>query len=494
VRVRQILTAVAVLGVVGVWLVPAPAGASGGTKPEFEPGACPDGVPTDPRLECGTVTVPEHHGRAGGHDVVLAVGRIHPASGPSTEPPLLYVTGGPGDSALPFAQDFLDDPPVDDRDLILVDLRGTGYSQPSLECPEATGELFSFGAASDDAEANRAALAAIRDCKERLEADDIDLRAYDYTEISADLADVRTALGIDEWDVYGISNGGRVALELVRRHPQGVRALVLDAALPPQGNFFTELWPHGARAIKALFDACAQDATCNAAHPNLEARFWDMVESLRTSPKSVTGTDAETGSTGTVVFDDRHTLEILRGGLYDTTLIPIIPSLLDQLTKGEAFEGVANEVVARTGNFGYSLGEELSDNCREEVAYAPRSAFVRQAKELPDYKRVILDDTFRKECKMWDVGKADPSVDRPVRSKIPALLLVGEFDPVHPRESSEAIAKYLPNSTLVEFPGIGHGTEFAHPCPRSILHAFVADPEAPVDTSCVDAMTPPQFA
>ena len=483
------LAGLVVLGLASAGLLSVP-GASAGTSPTFEPGACPDTVPIDARVECGTVTVPEHHGRDGGTPVVLAVATIHPAAGPSGQPPLLYVSGGPGDPSLPFVQGDL----VIDRDVVRVDLRGTGYSKPSLACPETEGTLFSFGAASDDAEANKAALAAIRDCKDRLEGEGIDLRAYDYTEMSADLADVRVALGIDQWDVYGISNGGRLALELVRRHPDGVRALVLDAALAPQGNFYTELWPHGARAFHALFAACAGDPTCEAAHPDLEARFWDLVESLRRSPKTVTGTDPQTGQPGTVVFDDRHVLEILRGGLYDTTLIPLIPSLVDQLTKGEAFEGVAGEVLSRSDASGFSLGEQLSDNCREEVAYAPRSTFIRQARELPDFKRVILDDTFRDECQVWDVGRADPSVDRPVRSKIPALLLVGQFDPVHPRASSEAIAKYLPNSTVVEFPGIGHGTEFAHECPRSILRAFVADPTGPVDTACVDAMSPPQFS
>ena len=46
---------------------------------------------------------------------------------------------------------------------------------------------------------------------------------------------------------------------------------------------------------------------------------------------------------------------------------------------------------------------------------------------------------------------------------------------------------------MIEFPGLGHGTQFAHDCPRAILRAFVLDPAAPVDTSCVTAMMPPAF-
>lgn len=479
----------------GAALLPVPSlGATAGTAPAFEPGPCPDVVPDDPRVECGTLTVPENRARPNRGDVVLAVVRIQPTTAEITEAPLLYLTGGPGEASLAFTIEHLEDPVVEDRAVVLVDLRGTGESLPSLACPERQGVVFSFATPSDDEAANRAALDTIAACKRRIEADGVDLRAYDYEAMAGDLSDLRVALGIDEWDVYGIGNGGRLALELVRRHPDGIRSLVLDAALPPQGNFFTELWPNAARAFGVLFDACTADAACNAAHPDLEDRFWALIEQLRKSPKTVTATNPGTGEPEDVVFDDRHTLETLRGGLYDTSLLPVIPTLIDQLTKGEAFDVVAGEIVARSGDVDtFSLGENLSDNCREEAAFAPRAEFVRQARELPRFRRVVLDDTFREECRVWDAGRADAAVDRPVRSRVPALLLVGEFDPVHPRSSSDAIARFLPNSTVVEFPGIGHGTQFAHDCPRSILRAFVLDPTAAVDTSCVDAMEPPAF-
>jgi pimeloyl-ACP methyl ester carboxylesterase len=476
------------LGLLAIPAIPA----SAGPAPAFEPGRCPEVVPDDPRVECGTLTVPENRRLSAG-EVVLSVARIRPLTAEIAEAPLLYVSGGPGDASLAYAIDHLEHPIVEDRELVLVDLRGTGESLPSLACPEAESGPFSFAAPSDDRAAQRAALDAIGDCKRRLEADGVDLRAYDYEEMATDLADLRVALGIAEWDVYGISNGGRLALELVRRHPEGVRSLVLDAALAPQGNFFTELWPHAARAFDVLFGACTADPGCNAAHPDLEDRFWDLIERLREEPVVQSGTRPD-GETGRVVFDDRNALDILRAGLYDTSLLPIIPALLDQLTSGVGFDVVAAEVLASAGSTEtFSLGENLSDNCREEVAYVRSAELERQARKLPRFRRVILHDTYRRECEVWDVGKADAAVNRPVRSKLPALLLVGEYDPVHPITSSRKIAKHLPNSTVVEFPGIGHGTVFAHDCPRTVLRAFVLDPDGPLDTGCVEQMGPPAF-
>ena len=401
-------------------------------KPAFAAGPCPEGVPASDRISCGTLTIPENRTKPGGAQVQLAVATIAAPQPVVGATPLLRISGGPGDPDLTVAGDFLDDPRVLDRDVVLVDLRGTGASTPSLACPEVD-VVDTLGAPSEDRAARRANLDAVAACRDRLDGEGVNRRVYDYTEMSADLADLRVALGIPKWDVYGISNGGRLALELVRRHPQGIRSLVLDASLPPQGNYFGEQWPHAARAFEELFAECSANAACAAAHPDLANRFARLVESLATDPVTVTVTNTDTGAPGTVVFDDRHTLEFLRSGLYDTGLLPAIPALIDGLANGGAFELVAGEVLRRGPEPGFAFGQSLSDNCREEVAFLKPATTAAQAKQFPALARVIGDDTFRAECRVWNVGKAAASVDRPVRSRIPTLLTVGTLDPVHPR-------------------------------------------------------------
>lgn len=467
----------------------------------FTLGRCPDVVPasTSPgsRVACGTLTVPEDRAHPSRAKVRLAVAVIHPAGAKASgATPLLYVSGGPGDAALPAVQFFLEQPFVTDRDMVVVDLRGTGSSEPSLACPEVY-EVDGLAVRTDDPSGQAEYLRALTACRKRLVQSGVDLAAYDYSESAADLADLRRALGIAEWDVYGISNGGRLALELVRRHPEGIRSLVLDSALPPQGNYYTELWPHGARAFHALFTACVNDAACNAAHPDLEQRFWKLIDSLRKQPVTVTVTDPTTGKPRKAVFDDLRLLEVVRGALYDTSIIPIIPGVLDQLTKGNSFDFVAEQILARQdGPDVFSDGEMFSDNCREEVAFIGSGELPRLARAMPKFRRAITDEdqVIRAQCRVWNVGKAAGSVDLPVRSRIPALALSGSLDPVHPRSSSDAIAKYLPRSQIVELPGIGHGTAFASDCSRTLLRAFVIDPRAKLDTSCVVAIPPVKFS
>jgi len=495
VSVRRIL-AVAVAALAGVLqLVPIGAQAYGGIRPVLEPGACPESVPANPRIECATVTVPEDHEQDRGPVVTLQVAIVHPEA-PSDKPPLLYLAGGPGESSVPGALGFVEDPIVTDRDVILLDPRGTGASLPSLACPEVDDRITLSAGARRDA-ARKEIVSAVAACRRRITDEGTDVSKFGFDQMAADVADVRIALGIDEWDVYGISNGGRLALEVVRRHPAGVRSLVLDAALAPQGSFFEEQWPNAERAIDELFAECEAAPACAAAHPDLENRFWALVDRLEDEPISVAVPDpVEDGKTVTVVIDGEEALFAIRGGLYDTELLPAIPSLIDGIESGALAEIVATEIANRTvtdASF-FSLGVNLSSNCREEIAFLPKGFFQKQARRMPDYQAVILDDTVQEQCRVWKAGKADASFDKPVKSRLPALLLVGALDPVHPRSSSDAIAKGLANSTVVELPGLGHGTEFAHDCPRSILRAFVADPDVPVDTTCVDAMTPPQFS
>jgi pimeloyl-ACP methyl ester carboxylesterase len=469
----------------------------------FEDGPCPEEldlgeVPEEDlaRVTCGTVAVPERHADPDGPMIELAVAVIEPTiEGPSPDP-LVLLQGGPGYgylSALPF---LLEEPVVEDRATVLFDPRGTGFSEPSLACPEIADtrvDLLSLDA--DDPAARQLQHDAVRACHERLEGDGVDLAAYSYTEIAADVGVLRQALGYEAWNVYGISNGGRMALEVVRRHPEGVRSLVLDAALPPQGNFWGEVWPHARLAFDALFAGCAADPACAGAYPELEATAWGLVERLADEPVVVDTEDDVTGDPVSVRIDDEVVLTALRESLYDRSLIPILPQYIQLLGDGEGFADVAGLVASGTTapDAFFSHGMSLSVSCQEEVAFLEEGFFDEQAAELPELASVIEEPTILDDCEVWDVGRADPSIDEPVDSDVPALVLVGEYDPVHPLRSSQAIADGLSNSQLFEVPGLGHGTVRLHECPLAVMQAFLVDPAAPVDAGCIGTMPPPAW-
>ena len=114
----------------------------------------------------------------------------------------------------------------------------------------------------------------------------VDLAAYNTTENAADIADLRVALGIDSWNVYGVSYGSRLALTVLRDHPQGIRSVVLDSVSPPTVNIVETWWSAPASSFKAIFAACAAQAACAKAYPNLESDFTATVNRLDKTPAS----------------------------------------------------------------------------------------------------------------------------------------------------------------------------------------------------------------
>ncbi len=461
--------------------------------PAFVTQPCELSPPAGSQATCGYVEVPERHSDRASRRVRVAVAVVTP-EGAATTVPVVSLAGGPGYGSL----GDLDQPLADrfgPRPVVLVDYRGVGSSVPSLACPEVDElALPALGVDPADPAWITRHDGAVQTCHDRLAADGVDLAAYNYSEIAADLADIRVALGVDQWDLYGISNGGRVALEAVRRRPEGIRSLVLDAALPPQGNLPGELWPHAQRAFDVLFAGCAADPACSTAFPDLGATFDRLVADLGSNPVEVSVPAPDGNGTVVVRFGAAGLPSALRGALYDSALIPYLPLFLSGFAAGEGFEQAAALIADGSIPRRFSQGMELSVDCQEEIAFLPAGFFAAQAAEYPQLAPAILADRSVETCALWDVGRADASIEAPVTSDLPALLLVGEYDPVHPRGSSEQIASGLSHATLVELPGLGHGTLGVQPCPTSLVVAFLADPAAPVDTGCAAAMPPPAWA
>ena len=231
----------------------------------FESAPCPSpNYPGHPELDlgsefsCGFLSVPENRANPGGRKIKLAVARARAQSPDPRADPLVYLTGGPGGTAVASAVPLTRLGLNRDRDVIFVDQRGTLHSDPLLSCPEI--DHFMDDSAGMSVQAHSTAgkdLDAVRACRTRLASDGYDLSAYNTTENAADISDLRTALKIDQWNVYGVSYGSDLALHLLRDHPEGIRSVVLDSLFPPQTNAVTQWWPSAAEGFRALFDACA---------------------------------------------------------------------------------------------------------------------------------------------------------------------------------------------------------------------------------------------
>ncbi len=453
--------------------------------------------PPGVEVSCGYLNVPEDRSDPDSPMIRLHVA-VFPSNNPNPAPdPVVYLEGGPGGNPLEIVALVFDDwfaDLLDERDVIIFDQRGTGLSEPVLDCPEETA--LGYDILDDDLgrdEVSERSVEAALACRNRLRAEGVNLAAYTSAENAADLADLRVALGYDEWNLYGISYGTRLALTTIRDFPEGIRSVTLDSTYPPQASQ-VDLPANAARAFATLFDACAADAACAAAYPNLEEAFYATVDRLEQSPITAPAFNPLTGRTYAVLLDGETFIGTTFEMLYQSDYIPDLPWLIYAAYSDEEYQTFVEET-------GYSLfleeflsiGMYYSVQCGEEVAFSTRAELVAANADYPRQLGVIGNEYIVDLCTEWDVAAADPRENESVRSDIPTLILAGEYDPITPPSYGEATAANLTQSYFFAFPGLGHGVSVDHPCARRIMLTFLNDPTTAPPSACLADMTGPQF-
>ena len=473
-----------------------------GTNARFIEGRCEFDRPPGFEVDCGWLVAPEDRSNPdNGETVQLHVAIFRTNAEGAPDDPIVYLEGGPGGDALetiPFAFTQTFAPFTENRDFIMFDQRGTGFSSPSLECTETTDLAYEL--LDDDLpieEALQQELEALETCRKRLEKE-ADLSQYNSEASAADLADLRVALGYDEWNLFGISYGTRLALTTMRDHPEGIRSVILDSTYPPQVSLPLEAGINADRAFDVFFNSCATDPECSEAFPDLETRFFELVDALNATPTTVTILDVFTLDEYDAIVDGDTLIALLFQSLYSSDLIPILPGLIEDAESGnyQSLELLLSNFLANIDFI--SAGQTYSVQCREEVPFTDPEALQASGDFDPYIKRFVEAGTntgpFVLEiCDLWDVGEADPIENMAVDSDIPTLVLAGEFDPITPPSWGRLAAETLTNSFFLEFPGLGHGTSVAHPCALSIARDFLDDPLSTPDSACIDEMAGPDF-
>jgi pimeloyl-ACP methyl ester carboxylesterase len=460
----------------------------------FHAGECPFEVLEGEEITCGYLTVPENRADPEGATIDLAVA-VLPATGmrPRNDP-ILYLEGGPGGSALADPDFWLESPLLTSRDVILLDQRGTGYSFPTLDCPEV--DAFDAGEETGYADTIEATAA----CRDRLTLDGVDLAQYNSAASAADVEDLRLALGVEQWNLYGVSYGTRLALTVMRDYPNGIRSVILDSVYPPNSNGYTEDPLNSITAIETLIEGCEQDAECDANFPDLMQRFYAVVEDLNTEPVEIDGV--------TTTGDDL--VNFLFNSLYDSALIPYLPlvifaaaeedyepwSVLDQYANGEEFGAVRSAPAEEPRqddeppvNDADAQGMFYSVECNESVSFIDRE----EAEELvEEYPTAITEglleglDEMIAICELWGAGEADTIESDAVYSEIPTLIVAGEYDPITPARWGQLSGETLPNSVYVEMQRGGHGVTFDDECGARVVRAFLNRPERRPNASCME--------
>lgn len=427
--------------------------------------------------ECATVRVAESPGEPGGRSIDLRVVVLRAARDTPLADPLVPLAGGPGQGAAALAAIFVPrfNAFRERRDLVFVDQRGTGASNP-LHCqvPRETtalmGVLF---------EPRR--LAA---CRDELSAR-ADLTRYTTPLAAADYEAVFDRLGYRQVNIIGTSYGSRLGLELTRRLPSRVRTLTIEAVVPTSFAWPSRAAPDMQAALDALADDCAADAACAPAFPRFRHDIDVAFTRVRREPVMVTVRDPDTRSASEVPFGTTDLAYATRGLLYGNDALSL-PLWFRRAAEGD-FTALAQAYVnrARALDAQIARGVHLGVYCAEDIPFVDWNA----AEDAAAGTRIdrYLIDQYRRACGIWPRGAIAASFREPVASNVPTLLMTGRRDPVTPPRTAIEVARTLTRSHVVIFPRGGHGSDglASGDCRAGILKRFLdsADP-ASVDSGC----------
>ncbi len=431
---------------------------------------------------CGRLEVFEDRARGTGRKIALKIVVLPALRRDSKPDPIFIFAGGPGQGAATLAPTIrvLFQRLQTDRDIVMIDQRGTGDSHP-LDCHAPKRDSDDLTKLGDDS------VDRYRDCLSHYDA----APALYTTSIAVDdIDDVRAFLGYRDINLWGASYGTRAALVYLRQHSAHVRSVVLDGVVPTDMKMPLSFARDGQRALDAMVESCSKEAACHAAYPELKANLDAVLQRLDASPK-VKIIHPRTGERAEVPFPRRVAAGILMSALYSPVTASLLPRVIDDAFRGD-YDGLLALGMSHEGAAGnISEGMYLSVVCSEDVP-AIRAELI-----APNSEHTFLRDDYLKSatkpCAFWPTQKVDAAFYAPVVSDKPVLLLSGEIDPVTPPAWAEGVAKHLTNAKHLVVPATGHGTTSIGCVPGLIEQFFKDASSSQLYPDCVKRQTRPPF-
>ena len=478
-RKRGIALTIVALGAAGV---AGPVAGQEAPRPgELQLAACARGDLVPP-ARCGTFTVWENREAKTGRVIHLNVVLLA-ATGARPQPdPVVVLVGGPGQAATAQGPGLSRSALREDRDILLVDQRGTGASNGLYCSPPPDAPLQAFMPTMDAGE--------VRACRTVLEQR-AELRYYLTSLAMDDLDDLRAALGYEKINLQGGSYGTRAALVYIRRHGEHVRSARLQGAVA-FGHPMPSRFAQDAQAsLGNVLRDCAAEAACAAAFPSLEADYRRAVRGTEEAPIRLRVRDPRTADSVEVTFGAADFAESLRAMLYTPNATRRIPLLLHHAAATGDYRPFVEFQLDRNLGLARGIAEGMyfAVSCTEDVARVDPEAVYASGRDtfLADHRaRPHIEG-----CDGWPPGRLPAGFAEEVESDVPVLLITGANDPVTPPASATLAASRLHHARVVIVPGGGHGLGglVGAACLDRLMDEFLrtADP-ANLDTSCVAAV------
>lgn len=431
---------------------------------------------------CAELVVPEDRARPEGPALSLFVARVPALAAVPKPDPLVLIAGGPGQSAvdlyLQMRRAF--EPVRIERDIVLLDQRGTGRSAEGFTCELTEAAAFDTSNVEELLDAIGACLAEL----------DRDPRFFSTEPAVADLDALREALAVDSWNLYGISYGTRVAQRYAARFPERVRTMILDGVVPVSMPLGPAIASDAQAALDGIFARCAAEPACAERYPDLRERFDGLRLRLMQGPVSIDLANPRTGKLETRLFSSSDLAGVVRLMSYSSPTASLLPLAINDAYDGD-YTLLAAQVDILTSDLAAAISMPMHNSviCTEDVPFYPSVGGHENT-----YLGTSVVDALETICEIWPATPADAEVKRPLEFDGPVLLLSGELDPVTPpRYAAEVIAAGLVNAKHVVVDGQGHGIAGVGCAPRLIARFIETASVDAVDATCLLREPPTPF-
>lgn len=433
--------------------------------------------------QCGTFRVAENpdNNDANARHIDLKIAVVPAVNRSANNTPLTLLAGGPGGSAIDLyvSYSFAFAPINRDHDIVLIDQRGTGDSQP-LECFEDI-----------DVESRDVTPSLIRkltrECLDSLDEQGLDPRFYTTSVAVQDLDAVRAALGYEQLNLYGSSYGTRVALHYMRRYPDNTRAVILDGIVPADLVLGPDISIEAELALNKIQRRCLENTRCAQRFPNIKREFSELRLRVEQETMMVQIDHPVTGEPTIAPFGMDEFSVAIRLLSYSQDSAALLPLMIHEAYSKQNYRPLAAQalMVTESLNDQLSYGMHNAVVCTEDVPFFGNMEIDRQRIENT-YLGASQIDALVNICKLWPKGVIDDGFKTAVVSDKPVLLLSGAADPVTPSRYGEQAAATLPNSLHIVVPDQGHGQAMIG-CVPKLMRTFIDNGTTDgLDDSCIE--------
>ncbi|MEM1381529.1 MAG: alpha/beta fold hydrolase [Pseudomonadota bacterium] len=406
--------------------------------------------------------------------------------------PMIYLSGGPGGPAYGLTERFREVANRTMRDLILLDQRGTGFSSDFCRFygnpePEATN-------AADFESYLEAAEQLSRICFETAIAAGVDLQGYSNEDNALDVIALRKALGLETWNVWGISYGSTLALELLRVDAEGMRSSIIDGIAPVDyPDDFGSFAKYYARAIGELQDVCDNDPSCSDTFPDMRADIAAAIKIVSENPIVVEDAlDAEVFPSGSATFFQDFVAGLPFLALYGNDFYPSFPAMVGGM-RAAAEDGSLDERLRFLTSGGLNVFGDFAEGMSNAVTcqlgwnHNTLAVIDEDLATYPDLSGLSTKRAAESTVEVCEDFGLTPRPTTPLATDVPTFVANGQIDPITPPGHAEFILPGFSQAQYIEVPFAGHGpTADEDTCMFEVMRAFLDAPTDELDTGCLE--------